>query len=142
MTIVYRNTQSVKATSPKLIHMVFLGGYVFIAIFMLLNIAWATDFGPEIDAPIYQIVWAWGLPLSFTLTVGIVTLRTWHLYRIFMHYLDPGKFLSYPALTLTVLLIASESVDVVIAIIWTAVYSGAIIIHSVFQGAHNNNDTL
>ena len=119
MTIVYRNTQSVKATSPKLIHMVFLGGYIFIATIMLLNIAWATDFGPEIDAPICQIIWAWGLPLSFTLTVGIVTVRTWRLYRIFLHYLDPGKFLSNPALTLAVLLIAS--VDVAIAVIWTAV---------------------
>ena len=36
-----------------------------------------------------------------------------------MHYLDPGKFLSNPALTLAVLLIAS--VDVAIAVIWTAV---------------------
>ena len=121
MTIVYRNTQSVKATSPKLIHMAFLGGYIFIATIMLLNIGWATDFGPEIDAPICQIIilWAWGLPLSFTLTVGIVTVRTWRLYRIFVHYLDPGKFLSNPALTLAVLLLAS--IDIAIAIIWTAV---------------------
>ena len=36
-----------------------------------------------------------------------------------MHYLDPGKFLSTPALTLAVLLLAS--VDVAIAVIWTAV---------------------
>ena len=78
-----------------------------------------TDFGPEIDAPICQVIWAWGLPLSFTLTMGIVTVKTWHLYRIFVHYLNPGKFLSNSTLTLAVLLLAS--IDVAIAIIWTAV---------------------
>ena len=116
MTVVFRNTQSVKATSPKLIHLAFLGGYVFIATIML---SWAIDFGPEIDAAICQTIWAWGLPLSFTLAIGIVTMRTWRLYRIFVHYLDPGKFLSNPALTLAILLLAS--IDIAIAVIWTAV---------------------
>ena len=119
MTIVYRKTQSVKATSPKLIHLAFVGSYVFIATHMFWSMSRATDFGPKIDAPICQIIWAWGLPLSFTLTMGIVTVRTWRLYRIFVHYLDPGNFLSNPALTLAVLLLAS--VDIAIAIIWTAV---------------------
>ena len=121
MTVVNRNTQSVKATSPKLIHLAFLGGYVFIATILIMNIllSWAVDFGPEIDAAICQTIWAWGLPLSFTLAIGIVTMKTWRLYRIFVHYLDPGKFLSNPALTLAVLLLAS--VDIAIAVIWTAV---------------------
>ena len=119
MTVVNRNTQSVKATSPKLIHLAFLGGYVFIATILLMNISWAINFGPEIDAAICQTIWAWGLPLSFTLAIGIVTMKTWRLYRIFVHYLDPGKFLSNPALTLAVLLLAS--VDIAIAVIWTAV---------------------
>ena len=119
MTFIYRKTQSVKATSPKLIHLAFVGSYVFIATHMFWSMSRATDFGPKIDAPICQIIWVWGLPLSFTLIMGIVTLRTWRLYRIFMHYLDPGNFLSNPALTLAVLLLAS--VDVTIAIIWTAV---------------------
>ncbi len=119
MTIVYRKTQSVKATSPQLIHLAFVGGYIFLATLMFMNIGWATDFGPGIDAPNCQIIWAWGLPLSFTLTIGIVTVRTWRLYRIFVHYLDPGKFLSNSALTSAVLLLAS--VDTAIAIIWTAV---------------------
>jgi gamma-aminobutyric acid type B receptor len=119
ITIVYRKAPSIKATSPKLIHLAFVGGYIFLATHMFLNIGWATDLGPEIDTPICQIIWVWGLPLSFTLIMGIVTVRTWRLYRIFVHYLDPGKFLSNPALTLAVLLLAS--IDIAIAIIWTAV---------------------
>ena len=57
--------------------------------------------------------------VSFTLTVGTVTVKTWRLYRIFVHYLDPGKFLTNPSLTLAVLLLAS--IDIAIAIVWTAV---------------------
>ena len=86
---------------------------------MIRSIGWTADFGPIINASLCQMTWAWGLPLSFTLTLGIVTMRTWRLYRIFVHYLDPGKFLSNSALTLAVLLLAS--VDVAIAIIWTTV---------------------
>ena len=119
MTITYRNSPSVKATSPKLTHLAFVGSYVLIVTIMLWSISRMTDFGPEIDVPICQVIWAWGLPLSFTLTMGIVTVKTWHLYRIFVHYLNPGKFLSNSALTLAVLLLAS--IDVAIAIIWTAV---------------------
>ena len=119
LTFMYRNTKTAKATSPKLVHLAFVGGYAFIAILMLWCISWAIDLGPETDAAICQVIWAWGLPLTFTLTLGIVTVRTWRLYRIFVHYLDPGKFLSNPALTLAVLLLAT--VDIAIAIVWTAV---------------------
>ena len=119
MTIIYRKSPSVKATSPKLTYLAFVGSYVLIATLMLLCMSWATDFGSEIEGLICQINWSWGLPLSFTLTMGIVTVKTWRLYRIFVHYLDPGKFLSNPALTYVVLLLAS--IDIAIAIIWTAV---------------------
>ena len=119
LTFVYRKTKSVKATSPKLIHLAFIGSYVFITTLMLRSIIWANDFGPKIYASLCQIVWAWGLPLSFTLTLGIVTVRIWRLYRIFVHYLDPGKFISNPALTVAVLLLTS--IDIVVAIIWTTV---------------------
>ena len=119
LTFMYRKTKSIKATSPKLVHLVFVGGYIFIATLMIRSISWTADFGPKTHASLCQIIWAWGLPLSFTLTLGIVTMRTWRLYRIFVHYLNPGKFLSNTALTLAVLLLAS--VDVAIAIIWTTV---------------------
>ena len=119
MTIMYRKSPSVKGTSPKLTYLAFVGSYVLIATLMLLCVSWATDFGPEIETPICQIIWSWGLPLSFTLTVGTVTVKTWRLYRIFVHYLDPGKFLTNPSLTLAVLLLAS--IDIAIAIVWTAV---------------------
>ena len=59
MTIAYRNSPSVKVTSPKLTHLAFVGSYVFIATIMLWSISKMTDFGPEIDAPICQVILAW-----------------------------------------------------------------------------------
>ena len=118
MTFIYRQAKSVKGTSPKLIHLAFVGSYVFIATLFLNCISWFRHYGPQIDAAFCQAMWAWGMPISFTLTMGIVTVRTWRLYRIFVHYMDPGKFLSNPALTAAVLMMVS--VDIVIAVVWTS----------------------
>ena len=66
-----------------------------------------------------QAVWIWLIPLSFTMIMGIVTLRTWRLYRIFTHYLNPGKLISNPGL-ITILAIFIL-IDLLIAAVWTAV---------------------
>ena len=117
LTFVHRKTKSVKATTPKLVHLAFVGGYIFIGNLMIWSISWTTSFGSRTDVSLCQIMWAWGLQLSFTLTLGIVTMRTWRLYRIFIHYLNPGRFISDSALTVAALLLVS--VDVAIAIVWT-----------------------
>ena len=119
MTIVFRHRKTVKVTSVNLVNFVFIGGYLYIATLMVNCVSWLNVYGSGIDAALCQVVWAWGLPLCFTLVIGIATVRTWRLYRIFVHYLDPGKFLSNPALTAAVLMMVS--VDVVIAIIWTSI---------------------
>ena len=119
ITFVYRGTKTVKATSPKLTHLAFIGQYVFLTSLMLYCISWLSDYGSGIDAVLCQTIWAWGLPLGFTLCFGVVTVRSWRLYRIFIHYQHPGRFISDPALTVAVLMLAS--VDVVVAVIWTSV---------------------
>ena len=58
------------------------------------------------------------MPLSFTLTMGIVTLRTWRVYRIFFHFINPGKLISNP--TLFCILLIMVSIDLLIGTIWTA----------------------
>ena len=119
ITIVYRKAKTVKASSPKLTHLTFIGLYVFNATLMLNCVSWLVDYGPDIDATLCQVIWAWGLPLSFTLPIGIVTTRTWRLYRIFVHYLNPGKCISNPALTAAVVMLMCA--DIVIATLWTSV---------------------
>ena len=52
--------------------------------------------------------------------MGIITLRAWRLYRIFIHYLNPGRLISNCAL-LTALAIL-VLIDILISTIWTALF--------------------
>ena len=117
-TVVYRESKSVKASSPQLSHFVFLGLYFLISATLVLSAAEMNEFNTKINGIFCQTIWAWFLPLSFTLVVGTVAVRTWRLYRIFTHYLNPGRFLSTRALTM--ILLTLLFIDLLIAIIWTA----------------------
>jgi gamma-aminobutyric acid type B receptor len=118
-TLIRRNTKIVKASSPKLVQPAYFGTYAFILTMML----YVSFFSSKVHSPtvgmfICQTVWAWLMPLSFTLTMGIVTLRTWRVYRIFFHFINPGKFISNPALFCILLIMVS--IDLLIGTIWTA----------------------
>ena len=117
ITFLHRNTKFVKASSPKLVQPAFVGVYFFITGMMLYTMFFANKLSPVIGTVICQAVWVWLFPISFTLMMGIVTVRAWRLYRIFTHYMNPGKFISNRAL-LTILSIL-VLFDVVIAIVWT-----------------------
>ena len=117
ITFLYRSTKFVKTSSPKLVQPAFVGAYFFIAGMMLYTIFFANKLS-EVNGTLFcQAVWVWLFPISFTLMMGITTLRAWRLYRIFKHYMNPGKFISNRALfsILSILVLF----DVVIAIVWT-----------------------
>ena len=78
----------------------------------------SEEHSPTVGVFICQTVWAWLMPLSFTLTMGIVTLRTWRVYRIFFDFINPGKFISNSVLLCILLIMVS--VDLLIGTIWTA----------------------
>ena len=119
LTLLYRHSQHIKATSPKLIQVAFLGEYIFIMAMLLYNIQRIKVYSSREGTIICQLLWVWSLPLCFTLKMGIVIVRTWRIYRIFKHYLNPGRFISNSAL-LTILLIL-VTIDILYAVIWTAV---------------------
>ena len=126
LTVVYRHSKSVKASSPNLSHFAFSGAYLFIFSLMLFLFLQEREQLPSVSGPICHTVWAWLFPISFTLVIGTTIVRTWRLYRIFNHYLDPGRFISNPALVSMLLIMLS--VDIVIAILWTAVDQRQVII--------------
>ncbi len=117
-TIVYRKSKSVKASSPQLSHFVFSGLYLLISATTVLSVAEINEFNPEINGIFCQTMWAWLLPLSFTLIVGTVAVRTWRLYRIFTHYLNPGRFISTQVLIMV--LSSLLFIDILIAVVLTA----------------------
>ena len=119
LTVVYRDAKSVKASSPNLSHFAFSGAYLLIFGLLLFLFLQIMEHNPNVSGPICHTVWVWFLPIGFTLIIGTVIIRTWRLYRIFNHYLDPGRFITNPALV-TMLLIMLL-VDIIIAVVWTAV---------------------
>ena len=118
-TFMCYNTKFVKASSPKLIQLAFIGAYIHILAMFLNSIFFTTELSPLVGGIICQTVWTWFLPISFTLMMGIITVRAWRLYRIFIHYLKPGDFISNPKLLAMLLILVLF--DVLLAITWTAV---------------------
>ena len=118
LTVVYRNEPSVRASSTKLSHFAFAGTYVLLFGLMLFVFTEVREHPPEVVGAYCQTIWAWAYPIGFTLTIGTVTVRTWRLYRIFTHYLDPGKLISNPALISMILILLS--IDIIVAVVWSA----------------------
>ena len=119
LTVIYRDTKSVKASSTKLSHFAFAGVYTFLLGLILFVFPELRDH-TSADAVIQcHVIWAFIFPTAFTLSIGTVAVRTWRLYRIFTHYLNPGRFISNRALM--IVLIVMVSIDVIYASIWTAV---------------------
>ena len=119
LTVVYREEKTVRASSPNLSHFAFVGSYILLFSLMLHSFIEIKLHSNEVSGAVCQAIWAWLFPIGFTLTIGTVTVRTWRLYRIFTHYLNPGKFISNPALI--IMLVILLSIDVVIAVVWTAI---------------------
>ena len=94
LTIKYRFSQSVKASSPKLSLLNFIGCYLIIFTLFLYMFRSYLLFDDYTTVFLCNLTWAWLLPISFTLAFGTVAVRTWRLHRIFTHYLNPGRFIA------------------------------------------------
>ena len=120
LMFVYRKYSSVRATSPKLNHLIYLGCYLLIVGGLIYSIYKAiTYLDGNIRGALCHAIWSWIFPVGYTLIFGTIAVRTWRLYRIFTHYLNPGKFISNPALLAFVLILIG--VDIVIGIVWTSI---------------------
>ncbi len=120
LTIAYRKYHSVKASSPRLNQLIFIGVYMLLAAVYLYAIYRALPIDDEAVGQFCQVVWAWLFAPGFTLILGTIIVRTWRLYRIFTHFTNPGGLLlSEPALLVIVGLLLVP--DVITATIWTAI---------------------
>jgi gamma-aminobutyric acid type B receptor len=119
LTVVNRKEKSVRASSPNLSHFAFAGCYTLLVALQLHSFIEIKVHSDEVSGAVCQTIWGWLLPIGFTLTIGTVTVRTWRLYRIFTHYLNPGKLISNPSLiTMMVILL---SIDIIVAVVWTSI---------------------
>lgn len=109
---------SIRASSSKMLHISYIGTYVLVTGAVIYSLRSEPSIQPETRCWFTLSVLAWFLPLGFTLAIGPVAMRTWRVYRIFQHYLDPGRLISDPILLLGIgmLLLA----DVTLGSTWTA----------------------
>ena len=121
LSVAKRRHPSVKASSLVLNHFVFFGCYVWTAgsviyIVILKTLSYEDE---STYANCCQAVWAWLLPIGCTLTFGTLTVKTWRIYRIFIHFRDPGHLISNQVLITLVLV--QLSFDIVLATMWSII---------------------
>ena len=113
----HRRDRSIKAVSIKLNHFVFTGVYLFVVGTLLYLLIKRFTLDEEVASIICHATWSWVLSIAFTLIVGTVTVCMWRVYRIFIHYRNPGSFISDRALA--AMIFVQIIVDLVIAMTWT-----------------------
>ena len=116
-TYKYRDTAAIKATTPKLLHLSYCGVYIMIMGLFVFIMFSAFPLSLDLKEEFCQLLWTWTLPIGFTLSLGPVCMRTWRVYRIFIHYQNPGPFISTAVLLTGVFIMLL--LDVVLAAIWT-----------------------
>ena len=114
VTMVYRNYKGIKASSPNVNYLAYAGLYILFVDAMIVT----TRDGFPINKQAYGglcNVSNFTLYAGITLLLGTICAKTWRLYRIFMHYLEPGYFLrSRFFIAFTLLLV---SVDIVLCVL-------------------------
>ena len=121
--ILLRHYQSIRAKSPHFVHIIFSGCYLFVLAALLDTVRAAnwTEYS-DIESAEFMICIGtlcnaiyWCLTLSTALIFGTMLVLSWRIYRIFSHFLHPGKMISDPVLAGMVGLLAIIHVTVLTA---------------------------
>ena len=120
LTLRYRRFKSIKASSPKISQLAFIGCYIQVlgCIVTTCIDVYTDQISPQTNCILWHVLNI-AAAIGTTLIFGTVCARTWRLYRIFVHFKDPGKFVSERFLILCVILFVAA--DVAISTIWIAV---------------------
>lgn len=117
LTIYYRNFKSVKASSPRISQLAFIGCYIQVMA-CVTNVCvdvYTDKISPNTNCVLWHVLNI-AAAIGTTLIFGTVCVRTWRLYRIFMHFNDPGKLLSERVLITAVIVFVV--IDIAISIAW------------------------
>ena len=92
----YSKLPSIKATSPRLNNLIFLGCYLVLLGMILLTV---VDVSKLQSHDNYQLlgdilcnIYVWLVEVGVTLVVATVLVKTFRIYRIFIHFTKPGGF--------------------------------------------------
>jgi gamma-aminobutyric acid type B receptor len=122
INIVYREHKTIKATSPKLNHIIFIGCYLTVVGTTLLIITEAWQHAATQSKSYVCIMIPWLLSIGTSMVIGTVTMKTWRLHRIYLSskriQRSNPKFLSDPILIGAVGVFIAF--DMLICLIWTS----------------------
>ena len=116
ITFVFRLEPSVKSSSSVLLHFCYIGIYM---LNLVSNIHFIKSMFVITSDTVYVALCSISIitgSFGLTLVLGTLTMKTWRLYKIFVHYMNPGKFLSNK--TLLLFICCLTLVDLVICITW------------------------
>ena len=121
VSIVKKNHPSIKASSPMLNHFVFTSCYVYMLTAILYILVIKTFGIPDfiVVGNMCHAIWVWLVPIAMTLNYGTLIAKTWRVYRIFIHFRDPGPLISSKALAMIV--VTQLGIDVVIGTSWSII---------------------
>ena len=129
LTLVFQSFPAVRASSYRLGQLAFIGCYLILFCFLCFTVERVAP-TTSVNTTSLCVLQAWSLPLGFTLILGTATVKTWRLYRIFVHLKKPGKLLNDWALIVVVLVLAA--VDVILCSVWTAEFQFTTLRHEMF----------
>ncbi len=120
INIRYRNHKGIKASSPTLKHLIFIGGYMIaigVVIYALETRLWVLY--PVIGRQVCSLVPSL-FSVGITLCLGTVCIKTWRLNRIYIHSkrFDTGDIKSIKGYLLLGFLITLVVIDILVCILW------------------------
>ena len=115
MTVIYRNYKSIKATSPKLTHIAYIGCYILIIAVVAYVLLRTFELNSESRCALDHVFNAGGF-FGGTLVFGTICGKTWRLYRILVHFQNPGRLISNPVLFLFVVVVSVF--NAVVTLVW------------------------
>ena len=121
INILYRNHHIIKATSSRLNHLIFTGGYMIIFGIVVLTLSEVLVLHYSTQTTLCNIA-PYFLSIGLTLIIGTVCFKTWRLYKIFVKW---KKNFSLSVLlqdnTLIGFVLLLTLVDVLVCVLWTTV---------------------
>ena len=95
LTLVFHKQKPVKASSPKLSHFAFAGCYVLVvgAVSYIIAETFSGQINPTIKCNLFYVTY-FASSTGGTLIFGTVCAHVWRLYRIYVHYLRPGRLIT------------------------------------------------
>ncbi len=108
LSIIYSKCPSVKASSPKLNHLAFTGCYFLLStiiVFVVFHNVQTSSFSCALR---HAVIFT--SSVGGTLVLGVVLAKTWRLYRILVHFTNPGRFISDKVLFGFVIVLASTEI--------------------------------